>query len=610
MITTVSASEDNTTDTIGATDNIEICTVSIDESIGEISAPTLNAIDTSTKSTNEKRNINDSDTLLESNMNEEINKEYDDVDSNGENNDFENMGFANSKNNPEILGISDNQEILGAVVKAFSVSSASVNQIIVSVTVQFKTSDCKGETYTVTASCNGYSGSFTATKTDLLGFSQTVSGTITINGVFAPGQYTVTGTDGKSATATVSKATPSGISATGGSSYTFGVEGSPVVYKGKVNGKKGSVSMAGNVYIYQNAKLVKTVTCDADGSFTYSLDNSTCLRPSDYTYTCYYGGNTYYNGYGSADSLQAPKTITVSISAPEFTICDKITINYNQTGDVVLNGSVFKYSGAYYGNIDLYIGDELVGSDIPVSSDGSWTYTLSSTRIMPNTNSYSVKVDYKDSDYSTANIMVFDDKYSVSKGIIVPSINPTGDIDIGDTEYVEVSIINAMGTGNIPGITVSLSGTGISGSLVNVSDSNGMVLFTVPNLPGGNYDDWKVSVTGNDYYNGRVMNVKSFYVQSPLNVIITGISPNNSTYPDEIIVTGFTDGDQGIPQGNVTLTLGGMNYTGFFDSNGNFTASLIGVKPGIYNNIIVKYNPTVDEYYRGVESTVSIPETG
>ena len=52
-----------------------------------------------------------------------------------------------------------------------------------------------------------------------------------------------------------------------------------------------------------------------------------------------------------------------------------------------------------------------------------------------------------------------------------------------------------------------------------------------------------------------------------------------------------------------------MNYTGFFDSNGNFTASLIGVKPGIYNNIIAKYNPTVDEYYRGVESTVSIPET-
>ena len=289
--------------------------------------------------------------------------------------------------------------------------------------------------------------------------------------------------------------------------------------------------------------------------------------------------------------------------------CDKITINYNQTGDVVLNGKVFKYSGAYYGNIDLYIGDELVGSDIPVSSDGSWTYTLSSTRIMPNTNSYSVKVDYKGSDYSTPDIMVFDDKYSVGKGIIVPSINPTGDIDIGDTEYVEVSIINAMGTGNIPGITVSLSGTGISGSLVNVSDSNGMVLFTVPNLPGGKYDDWKVSVTGNDYYNGRVMNVKSFYVQSPLNVIITDISPNNSTYPDIITVTGYTDGDQGIPQGNVTLTLGGMNYTGFFGTNGNFTASLIGVKPGIYNNIIAKYNPTVDEYYRGVESTVSIPET-
>ena len=45
--------------------------------------------------------------------------------------------------------------------------------------------------------------------------------------------------------------------------------------------------MAGNVYIYQNAKLVKTVTCDANGEFTYTLDNSTCLIPSDYTYTYY-----------------------------------------------------------------------------------------------------------------------------------------------------------------------------------------------------------------------------------------------------------------------------------------------------------------------------------
>lgn len=320
MITTVSACEDNTTDTIGATDNIEICTVSIDESIGEISAPTLNAIDTSTKSTNEKRNINDSDTLLESNMNEDINKEYDDVeDYYGENNDVDKVMFTNSKNNPEILGISDNQEILCATTGAFSVSSASINQISVSVSVQFSAVEGKGKTYTVTASCNGYSSSFTATKTLELWDSQVVSGTITINGVFAPGQYTVTGTGGSS-TATVSKATPSSITVTGGSSYTFGVDGSPVVYKGKVNGKKGSISMAGNVYIYQNAKLVKTVTCDANGEFTYTLDNSTCLIPSDYTYTYYYGGNTYYNSYGSADSLKASKTITVSKFAPDFTM--------------------------------------------------------------------------------------------------------------------------------------------------------------------------------------------------------------------------------------------------------------------------------------------------
>ena len=126
----------------------------------------------------------------------------------------------------------------------------------------------------------------------------------------------------------------------------------------------------------------------------------------------------------------------------------------------------------------------------------------------------------------------------------------------------------------------------------------------------GKYDDWKVSVVGNDYYSGRDINVRTFYVQFPLNVIITNITPNNSIYPEELIITGFTDADQ-IPKGNVSLIIGDKTYTGFFDSNGNFSASLIGVKPGTYTNITAKYNPTADEfYYRGVEGTVSVPETG
>ena len=201
-----------------------------------------------------------------------------------------------------------------------------------------------------------------------------------------------------------------------------------------------------------------------------------------------------------------------------------------------------------------------------------------------------------------------DNKYTVNKGMVIPIITSTGNIDIGRSEYVYVDVNNIMGGGYLPGMTVTLQGSGIEGILQEISDVNGRATFTVSNLMAGKYDDWKIAVASNDYYYPTMdsFNVGMFYVQYPLTVNITGISPNNSTYPEEITVTGFTDADQ-IPQGNVSLTIGSKTYTGFFDSNGNFTASLIGVKPGTYNNITAKYNPTVDEfYYRGVEGTVSI----
>ena len=187
----------------------------------------------------------------------------------------------------------------------------------------------------------------------------------------------------------------------------------------------------------------------------------------------------------------------------------------------------------------------------------------------------------------------------------------TGNIDLGNSEIVSVTVMNYARV-PLENINVKLTGDGIEGYLTNSTGSDGKLSFSVKSLPRGQYSNWELEISGNDYYDDYPFQypVNPFNVQSPLNIFITNLSPVNSTYPEEIIITGFTDADQ-IPQGNVSLISGGKIYTGFFDSNGNFTASLIGVKPGTYNNVTAKYNPTVDEfYYRGVESSVSIQETG
>ena len=347
-------------------------------------------------------------------------------------------------------------------------------------------------------------------------------------------------------------------------------------------------------------------TCSVSGGlWTVSNIDTTLVdpNPNPYTITAYYESNVNYNGASAGNYL------TVNKFTPDISI-ESTLIWYNQSNGGVLKGKVYTYNGDFYsGFIDLYVNGELVASNVNVSSSGIWTYALSSTtNLSPGT--YSIGVVWKGNEYTNGNSAT-ENKYTVSKGMVIPIITSTGNIDIGRTEYVYVDVNNVMGGGYLSGMTVTLQGSGIEGILQEISDVNGRATFTVSNLMAGKYDDWKIAVASNDYYYPTMdsFNVGMFYVQYPLTVNITNISPNNSTYPEEITVTGFTDADQ-TPQGNVSLTIGGKTYTAFFDSNGNFTASLIGVKPGTYNNVTAKYNPTVDEfYYRGVESTVSISET-
>ena len=463
--------------------------------------------------------------------------------------------------------------------------------------------------YDISGTCNvnGLTISLDADSTSL-GSTTVSNGKWTISGISStkldPKTYTLTATSTEttnynSASATksitVNKVSPTIKVADASIDYgsgTYNVIGTAKVGSNDVD--------TGTVTLKQGDITLGTATVSG-GSWTVSNIDSTLVNPSSsaYTITATYESNTYYNSASSTGYL------TVNKFTPNINI-DSASIFYNQTDNGKIEGRIYKFDGDFYnGTIDLYVNGELVGSDITVSSDGYWSYTLSSTTdLAPSSTAYSVGVEWKGNDYTEVTSST-ENKYAVNKGITL-AIPSADNIDYGRTEYVHVYVSNAMGNGYLSGMEVTLTGTGITGTLTNTTDSNGMVTFGVTGLERGKYDDWRVSVIGNDYYSGRDISVRTFYVQFPLNVIITNITPLNSTYPEEIIVTGFTDADQ-IPQGNVSLTIGGKTYTGFFDSNGNFTTSLIGVKPGVYTNITAKYNPTVDEfYYRGVESTVSI----
>ena len=343
-----------------------------------------------------------------------------------------------------------------------------------------------------------------------------------------------------------------------------------------------------------------------EGVWTVSNIDTKLVDPSSnaYTITAYYGSNVNYNSASETSSL------TVNKFTPDISI-ESTTVWFNQTNGGVLSGRVYTYSGDFYaGLIDLYVNGKLIACDVSVAGDGRWNYALSSTvDLTPGV--YSVRVDWKGNAYTNVN-SVSEDRYSVNKGMVIPIVSTTGNIDIGRSEYVYVDVNNVMGGGYLGGLTVTLQGSGIDGVLQNLSNSDGKAVFIVPDLAAGRYNDWKVSIVSNDYYSPTAdsFNVAGFYVQYPLTVNITSVSPTNSIYPEEIIVKGFTDADD-VPRGNVSLTIGGRSYVGFFDDKGNFTAILVGVKPGVYNNITAKYNPTADEfYYRGVEADVSVPETG
>ena len=357
----------------------------------------------------------------------------------------------------------------------------------------------------------------------------------------------------------------------------------------------------GKINITIGTETYDDITVNDGGSWSLTV-LSTQFNPNTYDIKMEYSGNNYCKNKTAISS----GAYVVNQNNPEIRVNSQ-TISYGQSEDIIISGTIkdSRSANVYNGTANITIGDT-TWNKIVVNNDGSWSLpSFNSTKYIPNT--YNISVVYSGNNYTKFKTNDNAGTLTVSKGTLFPLVTNTGNIDLGNTEHVYVTVLNYAGN-VLENISVILKGNGIENNITNTTDSDGKTIFSISGLTRGTYADWKLTIKGNDYYNDLPMQypVSTFHVQSPLTVTITSIAPNNSIFPEELIVTGYTDADQ-IPTGNVSLIIGGKTYTGFFNSTGNFTASLIGVKPGTYSNITAKYNPTVDEfYYRGVEGTVSI----
>ena len=365
-----------------------------------------------------------------------------------------------------------------------------------------------------------------------------------------------------------------------GDSYSIG--GTAKAGQSNNNLNTGTITLTTNT----GETLTGTSTTWNNGVWTVNGISSTLLNPGSYTVTAKYTNTNYNEATSQSKDLTINKmTSTVYLnSQPSFIY----NINEGQTISGTVTGGII---GNYGGHVNITVGDVKVAGNIEVDSNGLWTYTHTNTsQFKPDT--YQIKVDYSGNDYQKPSYGT--GTYTVNFGQIDLQVIPKGDINIGDNETIKVTLKDYNTYEVLEGYTVVLSGTPI-GEISQITDSNGETVFNIPNLIRGHYSDWKVRFDKNDYYNGRTSATIDFYVKSPVYVVIDGVNPWVSTYPESILVNGHADAGEDTPHGNVTLILGDKTLNVTLDTSGAFIANFEGVVPGNYSNITCEYVPDVDE---------------
>ena len=454
------------------------------------------------------------------------------------------------------------------------------------------------------------------------------------SGVFKAGTYRFTiyvnygsgWTAGVSASCTVSKVNPTSITASS-SDYTYGSGGS-ILYSGTVKGKRSNVPLTGNVSIYRDGVFIKKVVCDEDGRFYYSW-NSTDLKPSSYTFSCYYVGNEYYNAVGSGTNLQAPVTVNVAkLNFPSLSGAFSNDYVYGTSGNQVIYSGKFHQvnSGNLTGTAAIYCDGVQIDS-VDVDSEGNFYYNVSSTKFLPD-KTYRFSVMYLGGDYynpASANVG-FKDVHIYKPSIVNVTVY-SRNIEYGDNgnQIIYWGNFQKFNDVDVNG-TATVYCNGVSVGTVDVSaDGEWSYNVSSTDLDVGSYD-FTIVYNSNSIYNSYGQKdstgLRTLVVDKGT-PIITPLSPVilNEVYPGKVNVTFIVKNKNGDLLNGIVLNPAGnkFNSASKSSSNGVVTFIVTPVDAGVYTdwgvsssenkNYYSATSDSVEEFIIKYNVTVNIDKT-
>jgi hypothetical protein len=214
----------------------------------------------------------------------------------------------------------------------------------------------------------------------------------------------------------------------------------------------GTAEAGSTVKIYDGGTLIKTLTADGNGVWSFTTNTLTNATHSFTATATDAAGNTS----GSSSALQ----VTVDVVAPDAPIISGFSPDSNVSGDGITNVNKITLTGSAAPGLEvtLYDGETLIGR---VTADANGAWSLTTTTLINGDHAFSATASHPD--YGTS-------VPSQPLVVTVDTVAPTNPI----ITAVSANEQNVAGTTTNANV-VTVTGTAEAGSLVTVSDGGTVI---------------------------------------------------------------------------------------------------------------------------------------
>ena len=356
-----------------------------------------------------------------------------------------------------------------------------------------------------------------------------------------------------------------------------------IVVKGSVNNTKYGDNYTGSVTVsIDGTSISGSGAVDNNGNFAVVINNAGKLDAGKYGIVVSIDGNENYNpvsGELFADKLNVANA-TIAVQS-----VTGMSIVYGNNNSIIVKGNVnnTKYGDNYTGSVTVSIDGTSISGSGAVDNNGNFAVVINNIGKL-DAGKYGIVVSINGSkNYNAVNGKLFANKLDITKATI--DVQSVDDISIvygnNNSIIVKGNVNNTKYGDNYTGsVTVSISGSGISGSGAVDNNGNFAIAVNVGKLDAGKYDI-AVSIGGNKNYNavsGRLF-VDKLNVANAT-IAVQAVNDINVAYGNSktIVVKGSVNntkyGDN--YTGSVTVSIDGTSISGSgtVDKKGNFAVVL------------------------------------